>query len=840
MTPADIERVFGRSRLRMVTGEHVEVFREESRPGERRRYTKRFLATPAGDFSEWTEREWRILARLVGHGIRPVPDVVQFDRGAAGRPALVQTYDAGVTVDHWATLLPLTRDGRVLRNVFEDCAHWWALARHCLIALDAIHELQLVHLDLKADNICIPVGPASFDPGDAAQPLFPRFEEIALIDFAFSLVSGETLETPLPIAHQADYVYQSPRLLQALDAGRLGDLRPTQELDWRCDLFSLAAMLWRYLPELEDADAGMWTPRRHAKARALVRRIMEAHDAALPAQRPHAELIEFASERLSDAELSASLQRGWMLAIDHPVAGDESPTPVTQIAPVPAMTGAAVVPDAAPAEAAVPEATGPDATVTSPQVPSPGIVLPVAPVAEPVLATTAADAPSAWQPQEAIEIDESDVAEREASQRQRQRGSGPHVAWAAALALGAVAAIGMALWGPLHLAGSDRAAARAAVSPATIASAPTRVAAAPTMIATAPAKVAVAPAATAAPAAPPPQPASPPHEVPGVTPDRPAAQGPEVPVPTPAPTSKPGAAATPRKAARLPPPSTERKAVAPAAVAKSVAGPVAVAKAAAQPGKGSRRAAPPPRTVVAVARSPAAPRAAPARPTASTPARASTRLPGGERPFGDGALLPRPEFAAAGTRTPPAAVTPPTAARQPAPPVVARAPEADPIAIATVPRSAAPVPVESAGQEPPRGPSAIDFGARASELLGRHVPRLAQRAERHVSRVLFMAGRSEPASDDEEIVAAVAALARTPADPLGGMVLAPQDGRRLNEAGEAELQQRGHPGEALRLHGMAFGANPLDADVAGVVKQILVKNAQPVEYDQPLFVIEQA
>ena len=193
MTPADIDRVFGRGRLRMVTGDHVEVFREASLPGERRRYTKRFLATPAGDFRHWTEREWRILARLVGHGIVPVPDVVQFDRGAADRPALVQTYDAGVTVDHWATLLPVERDGRLLRHVFEDCAHWWALARHCLIALDAIHELQLVHLDLKADNICIPVSPADFDPHLPGQLLTPRFEQIALIDFAFSLVSGESL-----------------------------------------------------------------------------------------------------------------------------------------------------------------------------------------------------------------------------------------------------------------------------------------------------------------------------------------------------------------------------------------------------------------------------------------------------------------------------------------------------------------------------------------------------------------------------------------------------------------------------------------------------------------------
>ena len=32
--------------------------------------------------------------------------------------------------------------------------------------------------------------------------------------------------------------------------------------------------------------------------------------------------------------------------------------------------------------------------------------------------------------------------------------------------------------------------------------------------------------------------------------------------------------------------------------------------------------------------------------------------------------------------------------------------------------------------------------------------------------------------------------------------------------------------------------NEIEADVAGVVKAILVENGQPVEYGQPLFVIE--
>jgi hypothetical protein len=194
----------------------------------------------------------------------------------------------------------------------------------------------------QGDNVCIPVGPADFDPHARGQWLQPRFDDIALIDFAFSLVSGERLESALPIAQQADYEYQSPRLLRALEAGRHGDLAPTRQLDWRCDLFSLAAMLWRYLPELEDTTTGAWTRPRHAKARALVRRLIEAHDAELPAKRPHAELIALAGEPLAQPELSESLQRGWTLAFDSRIARAASPTPVTRIA-LPVVTAVAPV-----------------------------------------------------------------------------------------------------------------------------------------------------------------------------------------------------------------------------------------------------------------------------------------------------------------------------------------------------------------------------------------------------------------------------------------------------------------------------------------------------------------
>jgi serine/threonine protein kinase len=333
-----IDRVFGRDRLQMVTGAHVEVFREAAARGESRRYTKRFLTTADGDYAGWTEREWRILARLIGHGTRCVPDVVQYDRGASGTK-LVQTYDAGATVDQWATLLPVARDGHVHAHVFEDCAHWWALAHHCLVALDEIHTLGLVHLDIKGDNICIPVGPADFDPHATDGTMFPMFRKLALIDFAFSLVSGETLDSPLPIGWQQDYDYQSPRLLRALESGRAGDLQPTEALDWRCDMYSLAAMLKRYLPGEQRlygaAPASGWTLERFHAARSLVFRVREAHDADATSRRPHAELIEHTSAQLGAPDLARSLERGWSLARNASRAEAQALplTPITRLAP---------------------------------------------------------------------------------------------------------------------------------------------------------------------------------------------------------------------------------------------------------------------------------------------------------------------------------------------------------------------------------------------------------------------------------------------------------------------------------------------------------------------------
>ena len=344
--PMTADLVFGRGRLQMPTGEHVEVYREAARPGERLRYSKRFRSTLLGDFRPWTERECQILQRLAGQGggsaAPAVAQVAGYTAAADGRDAELQTWEAGISVEHWTTLQPSHPDRPAARHVFEDCAHWWALAHHCLRVLDAIHEQGLVHLDLKADNICIPWDRARSIQPAAGELRALRFGELRLIDVAFSVFTGEVPVQPLPLDRHTRYDYQSPRLLDAVGAGRRGLMGPTRDLDWRCDFFSLAAMLWLYLPELEERSSASWTEERHAQAGVLVRRLLDEHHAEPQAQRPHQELIALTRVLLNQADLAASLRQGWTFTPRDEDQGQAWSTPPTRITGTPQPVAPAV------------------------------------------------------------------------------------------------------------------------------------------------------------------------------------------------------------------------------------------------------------------------------------------------------------------------------------------------------------------------------------------------------------------------------------------------------------------------------------------------------------------
>jgi acetyl-CoA carboxylase biotin carboxyl carrier protein len=89
---------------------------------------------------------------------------------------------------------------------------------------------------------------------------------------------------------------------------------------------------------------------------------------------------------------------------------------------------------------------------------------------------------------------------------------------------------------------------------------------------------------------------------------------------------------------------------------------------------------------------------------------------------------------------------------------------------------------------------------------------------------------------------AAAATAPEP-EPTGHVVKSPMVGTfyRSPSPGAAafvELGQSVKPGDTLCIIEAMKLLNEIEAEVGGVVKQILVENGQPVEYGQPLFVID--
>ena len=101
-----------------------------------------------------------------------------------------------------------------------------------------------------------------------------------------------------------------------------------------------------------------------------------------------------------------------------------------------------------------------------------------------------------------------------------------------------------------------------------------------------------------------------------------------------------------------------------------------------------------------------------------------------------------------------------------------------------------------------------------------------------------------PVAEAKETSATAAKPAAAGDEPVGGHVLrSPMVGTfyRAPSPGASAFVEEGQTvsvGDTLCIIEAMKMLNQIEADVAGVVERILVENAQPVEYDQPLFIIE--
>jgi len=329
-----LDAMFGNAERRWKTGDHVEVIRQVSYD-EKRVFRKSFL----GNFYNWTYREHLLLFALKAQSVPHIQEPESY----SARRKFFESLDAGPDLMHWLDL-PVSRDGLELDHIFQDCAHWFSLARWSIKALQGIHEKECIHLDIKADNLCLP---CQFGNSSLKTRVLPDWPNLRLIDFAFSIweaVTPLSAKTPLIIGKATTNRYQSQQLLNAIKAGPgQATLDLARKLDWRCDLYSLGYLLkgiLDHLPRECELGFGGWDELKLDTASILADRLLDYDNdwQVNPDRRPklpHATLLDEIDSLLDQDDIKKRLSEPFDIVhrLDWQAGSAGLQIPITKLAP---------------------------------------------------------------------------------------------------------------------------------------------------------------------------------------------------------------------------------------------------------------------------------------------------------------------------------------------------------------------------------------------------------------------------------------------------------------------------------------------------------------------------
>lgn len=126
---------------------------------------------------------------------------------------------------------------------------------------------------------------------------------------------------------------------------------------------------------------------------------------------------------------------------------------------------------------------------------------------------------------------------------------------------------------------------------------------------------------------------------------------------------------------------------------------------------------------------------------------------------------------------------------------------------------------------------------------GEESVRISRYAQNAVPQVVMQAPQAAPAAAAPAAPVAAPAPVAEPAGPAGHTVNSPMVGTfyRASSPGTkafVEVGQRVNVGDTLCIIEAMKMLNQIESDKAGVVLAILAENGGPVEFGQPLFVIE--
>ena len=242
----------------------------------------------------WAKHEKLILTVLKGQGAQHTALAYKIQEDP-DRVEMV-TLDAGPELQRdW-----LDRIARTTHALpFWDELELLKLARACLLALQDIHRVGVIHGDFKADNICV-----SCASDASAQQL--NYTSIQLIDFAFSLSRDYTLQFVLPTdADRLDYLpdFFRDAVRKAQNSNTPAHIQKVCHPE--IDLYSLGVMLQKVAAHVGTTDMPAFS--------ALVQRCMEI-GASAPStwqkwwrrryEEPTAQLLHFTEQLLESMEPS--------------------------------------------------------------------------------------------------------------------------------------------------------------------------------------------------------------------------------------------------------------------------------------------------------------------------------------------------------------------------------------------------------------------------------------------------------------------------------------------------------------------------------------------------------
>ena len=275
----------------------------------------------------WQDREALILSWMGSKNPYPrgMVRVRNMLKNSAGQAEWIETHDAGVPVATWNQVEIAPSDGSaVLPSPFHFAWNWWSLMVGLLDRFHELHKMGFVHVDLKSNNVCIPVNWKAKEGllgiRHSRSQFELDFEEIRLIDLTHSLLRDRPLEAPLPLGD--DPRYQSRMLIRAIRADhKTGFPNEANQLDYRVDLIGLGKMMQQLLPP--SFATGGWIRGTPARAQKLVD-VLLAFDQNNISQTslgyyPHRDLLKLANaglQRLAPQELWSSNSAG--LELLHP------------------------------------------------------------------------------------------------------------------------------------------------------------------------------------------------------------------------------------------------------------------------------------------------------------------------------------------------------------------------------------------------------------------------------------------------------------------------------------------------------------------------------------------